>query len=171
MRLGRHAEGCGAPGRGVEVDGVDEAREEAKGRNLHRAVLRVRARANRPPLGAILGAVGLLAGLTISLLHLDRLPVVLCVFKGLTGLPCPTCGSTRALSRIFALDPAGALAMNPLTTVGALFIAAWALADLVLLPRRRALHIEVHPRLVFGLRIGAVLAFLANWVYLLVSGR
>jgi hypothetical protein len=107
----------------------------------------------------------------VYLLRLDRIPLTLCVFKGLTGLPCPTCGSTRALGRLFALDVAGAWAMNPFTTVAAVGMAAWALADLALLPRGQAIDVEVTPRLGFALRVGALVLFLANWAYLLASGR
>ena len=64
-----------------------------------------------------LDAVGVpVAGLAI-MLGIDRIPLTFCVFKGLSGLPCPTCGSTRTVARLFDLDPAGALAMNPFTTV------------------------------------------------------
>jgi hypothetical protein len=124
-----------------------------------------------PPLGAIFGAMGLLAAGAVSLLHLDRIPLTVCVFKGLTGLPCPTCGSTRALGRLFALDFAGALAMNPFTTLVAVLVAGWALADLALLPRRRVLDLEVPKRLGFVLRVAALVLFLANWVYLIAAGR
>jgi len=124
-----------------------------------------------PPLGAIFGGIGLLAAAAVSLLRLDRIPLTLCVFKGLTGLPCPTCGSTRALGRLFALDFAGALAMNPFTTLVAVLVAGWAVADLALLPRRRALGLEVPKRLGFALRVGALVLVLANWVYLIAAGR
>jgi len=133
--------------------------------------LRLRGRPGAPPLGAIFAGIGLLAGGAVWALRLDRLPLSLCVFKALTGLPCPTCGSTRALGRLFALDFAGALAMNPFTTLLALLLAAWALADLALLPGRRALDLDVSPRLGFALRAGALALFLANWVYLVAAGR
>jgi hypothetical protein len=129
------------------------------------------ARPNAPPLGAIFAGIGLLAGAAVWVLRLDRIPVTLCVFKGLTGLPCPTCGSTRALGRLFALDFAGALAMNPFTTAAAVVLAAWGLADLALLTRRQSLGVEVSPRTGFALRVLALALFLANWVYLLAAGR
>ena len=132
---------------------------------------RMVARSSAPPLGAIFGGIGVAAAAAVWLLRLDRIPLTLCVFKGLTGLPCPTCGSTRALGRLFALDFAGALAMNPLTTLVAVLVAGWAAADLVLLPRRQALGLDVPERLGFVLRVGAFVLFLANWVYLIASGR
>ena len=124
-----------------------------------------------PPLGAVFGAIGLAAAVAIRVLHLDRIPWTLCVFKGLFGLPCPTCGSTRALGRLSALDFAGALAMNPFTTLAAVVVAAWALADLALLPRGQALSVEASRPVAFALRVGALVLFLANWVYLLAAGR
>ena len=136
-----------------------------------RALVRLVTRPGAPPLGAAFGGIGLLAGTATVLLRLDRLPFTVCVFKGLSGLPCPTCGSTRALGRLFRLDFAGALALNPFTTLVAVVIAAWAVADLVLLPRRSALGLDVHPGLAFRLRLGAVVLFLANWVYLLIASR
>ena len=134
-------------------------------------MIRLVARSGAPPLGAIFGGLGLLAAAAVGLLRLDRIPLTLCVFKGLTGLPCPTCGSTRALGRLVALDFAGALAMNPFTTLVAALVAGWAVADLALLPRRRALHLEVPKPLGFALRVGALVLFLANWVYQIAAGR
>jgi hypothetical protein len=133
--------------------------------------VRLVARPGSPPLGLVFFGIGLLAAAAVGLLRLDRLPLTLCVFKGLTGLPCPTCGSTRTLGRLFALDFAGAWSQNPLATLGAVAVAAWGLADLALLPRRRALGLEIAPRLGPALRWGALVLFLANWVYLIAAGR
>jgi hypothetical protein len=123
------------------------------------------------PLGAIFGGIGLVAAAVVGLLGLDRVPLTFCVFKGLSGLPCPTCGSTRAVARLFDLDLAGALAMNPFTTVVALVIAAWAVVDLLLLPRGRALRVGLSRSVGRALRVAAFVAFVANWVYLLAAGR
>src|SRR4029453_6926401 len=105
------------------------------------------------------------------LLRLDRLPFTVCLFKALTGLPCPACGSTRAVAHLAHADVAGALAMNPLTTVAAVVVAAWAVADAVLLSRGRALDLEVESRLGNLMRVGFVAAVALNWAYLLLAGR
>jgi hypothetical protein len=123
------------------------------------------------PLGALLGALG---GVGVGILLLLRalgLHGVVCYFKLATGLPCLTCGGTRAAWRLLALDPAGALAMNPLATVAVVTIAAWALVDLVLMPRGSALRLRLSPRAANAARVGAVLALAANWAYLVAAGR
>jgi hypothetical protein len=133
--------------------------------------VRLVARPGSPPLGLVFFGIGLLAAAAVGLLRLDRLPLTLCVFKGLTGLPCPTCGSTRTLGQLFALDVAGAWSQNPLATLGAVAVATWGLVDLALLPRRRAVGLEIAPRLGRALRWGALGLFLANWIYLIAAGR
>jgi hypothetical protein len=133
--------------------------------------VRLKAPFGRLPLGAVFGTIAGAGGVAVGLLGLDRLPFSVCVFKATTGLPCPTCGSTRALGRLAHFDWTGALAMNPLATAGFVILAFWALADLSLLPRGRALAVEVGRPLGRVLRFAAMSAFLVNWVYLLVSGR
>jgi Protein of unknown function (DUF2752) len=133
--------------------------------------LRFTAPIGRLPLGAVFGTIGALGAGAVALLGLDHLPVTVCLFKGLTGIPCPTCGSTRAVGRLVHLDVAGALAMNPLTTLAAALVAIWAVADLGLLARGRALDLEVGrplARLVRGLVVAAVAV---NWLYLVAAGR
>lgn len=131
----------------------------------------VRGRPGGVPLGAILGGIAVLAGTAVGLLHLDRLPFTVCYFKLLSGWACMTCGATRALGRLFEMDLAGALAMNPLATVVLLALVPWALADLALLPAGRALSVELAPGAARAARLAVVLAVAANWVYLLWVGR
>jgi hypothetical protein len=133
--------------------------------------LRLKAPVGRLPLGAVFGTIGALGATAVGLLGLDRLPFTVCLFKALTGLPCPTCGSTRAVGRLVHLDLAGAIAMNPLATIGAMMLAIWAVADFGLLARGRALDVEVGRPLSRLVRVLAVAVVAANWLYLLASGR
>ena len=123
------------------------------------------------PLGAILGGIAALATVVIGFVQLDRLPLTVCTFKALTGWACMTCGATRALAALFALDLPGALALNPLVTVGVLALVPWALADLALLSRGRALRVELAPGVARVARVAFVVAVTANWAYLLAVGR
>jgi hypothetical protein len=95
----------------------------------------------------------------------------MCAFKQLTTLPCPTCGGTRALGRLAALDLAGAFAMNPLAVALGVVVALWAVVDLVLLPRRRSLRLEVRRDAALAVRVAVVLLASANWAYLVLAGR
>lgn len=133
--------------------------------------LRLVARPGASPLGAIFGGIGVAGGLAVGLLHLDRLPFTICTFKAMTGLPCFSCGGTRVFGRLFALDVPGALAMNPAVALGVFVLALWALGDLVLLPRGRALRLELPPAALRVAQVGAVIAVVVNWVYLLLAGR
>jgi hypothetical protein len=61
-------------------------------------------------------------GIALVLLGVGWLPSILsfapdCVFKGLTGIPCLTCGSTRSVVHLSHGDILSAFTMNPLTTL------------------------------------------------------
>lgn len=133
--------------------------------------MRLTATRGALPLGAILATLGAAASAAVGLLHLDALPWRLCVFKVVTGWPCLTCGSTRALGRLFALDPAGAFAMNPLAALLALALVPWGLADAALIGQGRALSLELTPRATLVARVLAVALVGANWAYLVIAGR
>lgn len=64
-----------------------------------------------------------------------------CLFRNVTGHPCPACGSTRSVQMIFSGSWAGAFMLNPLGYVvmaGMLVLPAWLLIDL--LTRRTSAH-------------------------------
>ncbi|MBS3734753.1 MAG: DUF2752 domain-containing protein [Phycisphaerae bacterium] len=92
----------------------------------------------------------------------------LCPFRRVTGLPCPTCGSTRAALALLDARPLAALAHNPfMVVVGAL--AAILLAVRVTFARAPHIAWTRHQRRIAGLIVGAL--FAANWVYLLAAAR
>ena len=61
--------------------------------------------------------------------------------------------------------------MNPFTTVLAVGMAAWAVVDVLLLPRHRALRVGLSRSAARVLRVVTFAAFLGNWLYLLAAGR
>jgi hypothetical protein len=123
------------------------------------------------PVGALLLGSALVAGVVVTVLGLDRLPITVCYFKAITGLPCLSCGATRAVAGLAQLDPAAALGMNPLATLAGLALVPWGLGDLMLWLRGRALRLQVAPALRPVLHWGLGLALLLNWVYLIAAGR
>lgn len=91
-----------------------------------------------------------------------------CPFRSLTGVPCPTCGTTRALLALSQGQLGKALALNPMTTgllvfAGLAFV-AWALAHAwgVGLPHGLA---SLERRWPWWLRVGVTLGLVANWAW------
>ena len=59
-------------------------------------------------------SVALALGILLACwLWLVEWPPVLCPFHVMTGLPCPTCGSTRAFFAFLSGQPLHALRLNP----------------------------------------------------------
>jgi hypothetical protein len=98
--------------------------------------------------------------------------VPLCVFKQITGWPCPTCGTTRAVLAALRADVPGAFAMNPLMTVMAMAAGAYLVYAAIVvgfrLPRFRPLPSPSAARL---WRMAAIAVVTANWAYLIAVGR
>jgi hypothetical protein len=102
-----------------------------------------------------------------------EIPVPLCPLKHITGIPCPTCGGTRALRALFSHGALlTALRWNPLVTMAALAIlpclAYAALVTVFHWPRFRAVFTPTDQRL---LRTAAWAAILANWAFLVIDRR
>lgn len=91
--------------------------------------------------------------------------VVACPLLEMTGLPCPTCGGTRALAALVAGDWAAAFAWNPGVAAAGVVAAAWLPlgALLLALPGVRP---GLPVRFPATVRWGLPLLLAANWVYL-----
>jgi hypothetical protein len=86
----------------------------------------------------------------------------------LVGLPCLTCGSTRALLALARLDVGAAFSWNPLAAAaGILFVAG----GVVALGTALAGGEVRTPRPTSLLRAAIVLALAANWAFLVMRGR
>ncbi len=98
-----------------------------------------------------------------------RLPWPGCTFRALTGLPCVTCGATRASLSFLHGELGAAWRFNPLIFLG---LGAVLLFDLyalvVLVTGARRLRVAVPGRGLRRLLLAALLlAGLGNWIYLL----
>jgi hypothetical protein len=92
-----------------------------------------------------------------------QLPFMKCAFKATTGLPCVTCGGTRALRALTRGEVAQAFWLNPLVVSGAfgtlIFVTVWlAFPQWCLRMKERT---SAWP----WFKMGILLALL-NWIYL-----
>ncbi|HEY0840088.1 MAG TPA: DUF2752 domain-containing protein [Vulgatibacter sp.] len=98
---------------------------------------------------------------------LSRVPA--CPFLHATGLPCGTCGFTRAFARVASLDFAHALPVSPLGTmlvVACAVFAGWVALARLFHPRIRLPLVRPGSRPArWVVRFGVPLAFLLNWAY------
>ena len=88
----------------------------------------------------------------------------LCPFRLMTGVDCPGCGLTRALTALLHGDPDGAAAQHPLVFLAlplAVAAVAWLVAEAV---SRRPLTTRVPPALRTGASLALLAAFLVVWV-------
>ena len=113
---------------------------------------------------------GLIAAALWFALHL---PWPHCVFHELTGLPCLTCGATRAAMQFFHGNFLVALKWNPLAFAGLCAVSMFDVYAAVVLatraPRLRIAYLTSIEKS-FG-RMLVVALFLLNWVYLLSHSR
>ncbi len=123
----------------------------------------------------VLALAGTLAPLLLWLAPVDLLARFAgsCTFHALTGLPCPSCGTTRGFLALAHGDLLAALRMNPLLFGFLLAVWAWTPVAWILwlgrLPRPRMALGGRGSRLVIALAL--VLALAANWAFLVVDGR
>lgn len=93
-----------------------------------------------------------------------------CALKATVGLPCLTCGATRATVRMLYGDLAGAFSLQPMIVTVYAALALWGLVSFGLFVRdkRARVHLNATESRVF--KIGLIVVPLLNWVYLLVAG-
>jgi hypothetical protein len=91
-----------------------------------------------------------------------------CIFRSVTGVQCPTCGTTRAATAFLEGDLLAAFAANPLAAVvGLAFVAGAPLATL------GAVFRWPIPVLKWSdsswLRVGLLLVIAINWLYVIIA--
>lgn len=102
--------------------------------------------------------------------------VSLCMFHNVTGIPCPSCGTTRGMMQLIHGQFTEALRMNALCYVQAFFLLilpVLLVIDLIgnkrtlLYAYNRAIQIINRPWIAFILGV----LLLVNWIYLIYAGR
>lgn len=118
--------------------------------------------------GSLLLIAALLGAAWLSL----GLPTPLCPLHALSGIPCPTCGATRAAEALLHGDVNMSVTQNPLITAAvpaaALYVGYAAVVVIGRLPRFTIGSITTREaRMMSAL---AIILIAANWAYLLWRG-
>ncbi len=119
---------------------------------------------------ALVWGVTAIGGLLLRPLWLSLAPLLPpCPFRSLTGVPCPSCGTTHAAMAMLDGHILTALRDNPLTSLlGILFVAGGVAAPIWLMAGGRI--VELPSRLPAWARIAMVAVLLANWAWVIWRG-
>jgi hypothetical protein len=88
----------------------------------------------------------------------------LCHIRQFSGVPCPTCGTTRAVFALFSADLAGAIAFNPLVLFATIVLA---LIVAVRLIAARQITVRLSSREQWVVATALLVMVLLNWLYVL----
>ncbi|HEX2254284.1 MAG TPA: DUF2752 domain-containing protein [Thermoanaerobaculia bacterium] len=94
-----------------------------------------------------------------------------CLLKTFTGVPCPSCGTTRAALALGRFDVPTAFAVSPLAAVALLALVGGGLLAAAAAVLREPPEVPaLSPRGALLLRVSLAAALLGNWLYLLTTG-
>ena len=124
------------------------------------------------PIGLALGFIGIVILIVARIVYWLKPPLPVCMFKTLTGYPCPSCGTTRAIIDLSLFHFWDAILMDPLVCLVGLGVGIYAFYS-------GAVYFLDFPKLNFVwtkkrnnlARIIVVLAILLNWAYLIIMHR
>lgn len=107
----------------------------------------------------------------IALSHLPPQLIPICRFHAITGLPCPTCGATRAMQLLSTGNIIQALLMQPLITTFAILSAIYSLYSFIVTlghrPRIRPINVTKKDKKYILITTTLIIL---NWVYLAIMG-
>lgn len=122
------------------------------------------------PLGALALSLVLLLPLGVWVVESGAYRPSLCGLKAAIGLPCLTCGSTRATLYLFHGDILAALAHQPMMMFIYLIFAIWGLVSLVSFALGKKVSITLAPRVDLAAKVALITIPIANWIYLIWAG-
>ncbi|MBN1355501.1 DUF2752 domain-containing protein [bacterium] len=134
-------------------------------------VFRIRLDKGGIDLGLIYGGITIFLIFAARVVDQLNLPVYPCPFHALTTLPCPTCGSTRALIHLSRFDFTASLASNPLICLTALAVLIWGTASCILAFRHQIIRPELTGRSRLFLKVSIPSVILLNWLYVVMIGN
>jgi Protein of unknown function (DUF2752) len=95
----------------------------------------------------------------------------LCIFKTITGIPCPSCGSTRATLLLFHGDLKDSLLLNPFAVItnSLIFISiGWMISDI--LKNKETFLPFLKKDWDYRIKIVLIIVVSANWIWNIVKG-
>lgn len=93
-----------------------------------------------------------------------------CGLKLLLGIPCLTCGATRATIHLLHGHIGAAVAMQPLIVLAYVALIVWGLVSFVSFALDRRVHITLTAGQNGALKAGLLILPFANWFYLIAAG-
>ena len=115
----------------------------------------------------VLGAA-LLAGLVANPDH--PLPIDLCGFKYLTGIPCPTCGLTRAVCHALQGQWAASVSYHPAGILVAAILIGWLAWSTAEVARGFSIGETIKRQLVMPLLVTGAALSVASWIVRFATG-
>ncbi|MCD6161577.1 MAG: DUF2752 domain-containing protein [candidate division Zixibacteria bacterium] len=98
-------------------------------------------------------------------------PPSTCLFHNLTGVPCLSCGVTRAVGAFFSGEFISMLCFNPLAVLFCAALFFFSLFKLVEYIFRFKLRIDVSSKISLAVRVTVIFLVAANWLFLIAAGR
>lgn len=122
------------------------------------------------PIGAL--AMIPLFGLPFGawLIETETLELSMCGFKQAFGLPCISCGSTRATVHLLHGNWLTAISFQPMTMLIYALLAFWGVLSLWAFITRRSLHIDLSKREDIAIKASLIALPIMNWGYLVAMG-
>jgi len=134
----------------------------------HRVTVRVRSATKDERQLALLWLAAAVSAIALRPLWLAAAPHLRsCIFRSLTGVPCPTCGTTRAATAFLQGHVMTAFANSPLATLAGLLFVVGAPIAVIWTTARWPVPSLSNP-LPPWVRIAAVGLIAANWLYLIL---
>jgi len=104
----------------------------------------------------------------IILRSFNRLPHFPCVFKTVTGFPCPTCGSTRVVTSLLKFDIIEAFGWNPLVFLIGIAFIIWVSYGFYMQISGKKIKIRLSKKESLFIKLVLLILFFSNWIYLVI---